>query len=303
MKRKRKKLSGFTLVELIVVLAIFSGICVGALAMISPAMRIFDRASTQEEATADIDNIARYIQDNLRFANRVNIYHGYNVSSPSDLVGLNIGEVLPYYEKSVDTGQYEIKNRETNPLEFFIKYYYGDDTTEKNFYIMEIQGKPDESVGDDNRTEGMVTIYNCNYKCDPYTNYELYSVDTANPVSVINDEFYDDYGFSIKEWTFDTIQYSLKIDMDVEYKGTVKDDSGERITLNQQESMNLTFLNAAHFREFGVEEKVMMDDGKLLTKNRTAAAYRNFILNPGDTGYYANSNTYIIYTVPEIIVP
>ena len=75
-----KKFKGFTLIELIIVMAIFTGIAVGAMAMIKPVMKLFNNTAELEKSSADADNIRRYIEDNLRYANRLFNCVGYNLS-------------------------------------------------------------------------------------------------------------------------------------------------------------------------------------------------------------------------------
>ena len=74
MQIKSKKLKGFTLVELIVVIAIFSMIMFGALAMILPVSNQFRSTVKFENVRANLDNIRLYIEGSLRYADRIHIY-------------------------------------------------------------------------------------------------------------------------------------------------------------------------------------------------------------------------------------
>ncbi|MDE5945976.1 MAG: type II secretion system GspH family protein [Oscillospiraceae bacterium] len=76
---KDKKLKGFTLIELIVVMAIFSILMVGALALVDPVSRINKSASDFERTYAYVDNIQDYMQDSLRYAENVWVYQGNSV--------------------------------------------------------------------------------------------------------------------------------------------------------------------------------------------------------------------------------
>lgn len=288
-----KKLKGFTLVELIIVMAIFSGIAVGALAMIRPAMQLFNKTASQEGASADIDNISRYIQDNLKYADRVNVYYGYGKTSVSDMLNTNISGKYTKIQK--DGTEWKKDTYESTPLQYFRDYYFSSsaDYAGKNINVMEIT------------QDGHVNIY-------------TYSLETGNEVSgtitSISDAFYDKYIFSITEWDFSPP--NLTITMNIEYNGVTKGDDGNTRKLNQEKKLGLTFLNIAQRSEFNVIERETVDSGDTIATDATdeysisdgkitsrpASAYKYFA---PDTLPDAENmgNTYIIYTVPEIIIP
>lgn len=299
MVRSKKKFSGFTLLELIIVMAIFTGIAVGALAMIRPAMQLFSKTSSQEGAGANIDNISRYLQENLRYADRVNIYNGWDCSSVDDFLNKKFTGILPSYDKDDTSKIITKKYVDAKPLEFFRKYYYADSQApdffdDKNVNIMEID------------TNGMITIYTYSLSGD------------FKSTSKINDEFYQDYKFSIKDWNF--APPDMSITMDIEYNGVTKDSSGNKTKLNQESKLGLTFINIAQRSEYDVIEETTLDDGFVLAtdptdatdegykleenvlSSYTAAAYKNFSVDKSDPDYKMG-NTYIVYTLPEIIIP
>ena len=74
MQIKTKKLKGFTLIELIVVLAIFSMVMFGALALILPVSNQFRSTVRFENVRANLDNIRLYIEGSLRYADRAYLY-------------------------------------------------------------------------------------------------------------------------------------------------------------------------------------------------------------------------------------
>lgn len=73
---KRTKAKGFTLIELIVVVAIFSMIMFGALQLMDPVSKIFQRTSNYETSAATVDNVKRYIEGSVRYADFINVYEG-----------------------------------------------------------------------------------------------------------------------------------------------------------------------------------------------------------------------------------
>ena len=83
---KKKNLKGFTLLELIIVLAIFSLLMLGAMSLIDPVSKIQNRATTNENSYAYVDNIQNYLQESLEFSDHIWVYQG-NMSSSYNLEG------------------------------------------------------------------------------------------------------------------------------------------------------------------------------------------------------------------------
>lgn len=73
MKRTQK---GFTLIELIVVLAIFSIILALVMSFIDPVAKIMKKASVRERTAAYVDNIGEYIDNSVHYAEFVRVYNG-----------------------------------------------------------------------------------------------------------------------------------------------------------------------------------------------------------------------------------
>ena len=72
-----KKLKGFTLLELIIVMAIFSIIMYSAVQLLAPVSKFFVRSSNFENTTACMDNMRRCIEGNLKYADRVRAYNSF----------------------------------------------------------------------------------------------------------------------------------------------------------------------------------------------------------------------------------
>lgn len=98
---KKKILKGFTLIELIVVMAIFSILMAGALALVDPVSKINKTASDFEKTNAYVDNIQDYLQDSLRYAENVWVYQG-NMSD-SDLKDEAEDFRNKYYNETITT--------------------------------------------------------------------------------------------------------------------------------------------------------------------------------------------------------
>lgn len=74
--KKRKNAKGFTLIELIVVMAIFSILMVAVMQIIDPLSRMMKKASIQEANSAAVDNMKRYFEGSLRYAECVETFEG-----------------------------------------------------------------------------------------------------------------------------------------------------------------------------------------------------------------------------------
>ena len=92
MKKVRK---GFTLLELIIVMALFSIVMYGVLMFLLPVSKFFVRASNFETTTACVDNMKRAIEGNLKYADRVHAYSGYG----TDTIDANVEKFWEEYFK------------------------------------------------------------------------------------------------------------------------------------------------------------------------------------------------------------
>ncbi len=73
---KRKFLKGFTLVEMIIVIAIFAVLMTGALALVDPVSRINKSSSDFEKTYAYVDNIQDYLKSSVQYADNMWIIQG-----------------------------------------------------------------------------------------------------------------------------------------------------------------------------------------------------------------------------------
>ena len=293
----KKKLKGFTLLELVIVMAIFSVISVGAMAMIRPAMQLFNKTASQEGASADIDNISRYIQDNLKYADRVNVYYGYGQTSVSDMLNTTVTNALPDLVYDESEKKYTKNYIAAKPLEFFKKYYYpksADDTYFEDKYvkIMEIA------------QNGIVSIYTYSLK--------NFQEDTSN--KFFNDVISKEYDFDILGVNTDgNINNDLTISVNISYNGVTKGTDGNKRELNQKSNIGICFVNIINRSEFNVIDELTLEDNQTFETDEyfnvennkitshPALAYKYFQPDVIDTEKMGN--IYIIYTVPEIIIP
>lgn len=73
---KKRKPKGFTLIELIIVLAIFSIILTLVMSFIDPVAKLMSKASIKERTAAYVDNIEEYVDNSIHYAKFVRVYNG-----------------------------------------------------------------------------------------------------------------------------------------------------------------------------------------------------------------------------------
>lgn len=78
---KEKKLKGFTLIELVIVLAIFGIILAVIMSLIQPATKIMKKASVRESTASYSDNISEYLDNSLHYSSFMYIHKDGFVSS------------------------------------------------------------------------------------------------------------------------------------------------------------------------------------------------------------------------------
>lgn len=74
--KKRKTLKGFTLIEMIIVVAVFGMIMAVVLSFLDPVRKVYTRTYIESDAQAISENMRRYIGDQIQYADRMRVYTG-----------------------------------------------------------------------------------------------------------------------------------------------------------------------------------------------------------------------------------
>ena len=194
-----KRVKGFTLIELIVVLAIFSIIMFAATSLMTPASKIMTNAENMENGSAAVSSISKYLETELSTAEYINIY-GYKVDETNfedmvaEFAGTYYGGVL---QGGSDPDHPAYGNGMVHVLQF--DNNNGGKITRWDYEIKSFQA---EKNG-----EGKY------YKIlDSATNVKL-----KDEYSPVNKAYYDTYDFAIIPGTiqnvdnFDEVYQSLKL--------------------------------------------------------------------------------------------
>ncbi len=172
MQIKSKKLKGFTLVELIVVIAIFSMVMFGALALILPVSNQFRSTVKFENVRANLDNIRLYIEGSLRYADRVHIYTGTDGTN----IDTAVGKFVTDYKF---IGNYDVAESGVNKT--FNRAAVDTSIANIEVYVMEIHNG-------DTDNKGKISL-------STYDSAGAKIGDTKQ--FAVNKAFYDNYGFNI----------------------------------------------------------------------------------------------------------
>lgn len=155
-----KKVKGFTLVELIVVVAIFGMIMVAALSVLQPVGNVYMSTANYEHARASSDNVRLFVEDSLRYANRMKVVSNSSLAdATSEAVNMIVG-----FQESDGTNRIA--------------------TNEDPLYIMEINNDLNA-----NNQMGYITVYK-------YTNGTAM---TSSVFKTINESLYGSpYGYKFR---------------------------------------------------------------------------------------------------------
>lgn len=207
MNKKKTILKGFTLIELIIVLAIFSVIMTLVMSFIDPVSKLMTKTSVRERTSAYVDNIGEYVSKSIRYAQNIVIYeHG--------LVGGNEKELVrdfvdTYYNGGVDDTFNSLKgkvhvlkliNEDDGGLQAGKIYESVYDFKAGNGIPRKVYYNPSTKTYDDpaGRTEQQMreagyTVLN---EIDFPTDDRHAKVDiSSQDISVINDEHFKDYSY------------------------------------------------------------------------------------------------------------
>lgn len=183
---KKVKLKGFTLIELIVVVAVFGLLLAAALSILGPVNGVFKSTVSYADGSAMVDNVSKYVEDNLRYTNRLRIYDSVFVLEESDFV--------EKYTKELADDFYL-----QNPLKA------SQLVPDEKIYVMKIDN-PDierdalagETLDKSNLIHGRIALWTYDVANDGWIDPSgnLSSTPVKNKVSAVNEQFYKQYLFT-----------------------------------------------------------------------------------------------------------
>lgn len=194
--KKRKALKGFTLIEMIIVVAIFGILMAAALSMIDPVGRVYKNAYNENDSQSISENLRRYIGDQLQYADRMALYTGMSLDGAAgseNSVEYQLNAFRQKYYFVPGTGYYA--GDPVTPHTKERKYPYAKFKGNDEVFVLHINNPamdltdPATTVAVSSRL-GTVTL-------STYKNGVL----TGSRVWSDNTDYYDDYAFDISVQT------------------------------------------------------------------------------------------------------
>lgn len=237
-----RKLKGFTLLELIIVMAIFSIIMYSAVQLLDPVSKFFVRSSNFENTTACIDNMRRCIEGNLKYADRVRVYfHQTPYTYASDFKS-----VTPTAQLEKNVGDFYdtfFANRQFLDVEGNIYVLVFDNTLIEDDTALKTHTKLSEYTSKQ-INQGKLVLFTYPYDARTDTASTVVAKGTYDLWSV-NQKLYGnfDYSFSMSELKDAAIQQAI----DNPFVTTASTSSVATTTATTATDINGTIVTAAPF--------------------------------------------------------
>lgn len=187
MKKENKiKLKGFTLVELIVVVAVFGLLLAAALSLLGPVNKVFKSTVSYADGSAMADNVSKYVEDNLRYSNRLRVYDSVFV--------VDEGTFVDKYAKQLRDDFYL-----NNPNKV------SQNIPDEKIYVMKIDNPnvsraelSGETLDRSCLANGRIALWTYDVANDSWINSSggLSSSVVKNKESAVNEQFYNQYLFT-----------------------------------------------------------------------------------------------------------
>lgn len=185
-KEKKTKLKGFTLIELIVVVAVFGILLAAALSLLGPVNKVFKSTVSYADGSAMVDNVSKYVEDNLRYSNRLRVYDSVFVLDESSFVDKYVKELRDDFYLS-------------NPSKV------SQNVPDEKIYVMKIDNPDitrDELSGETlDRTYlsmGRIALWTFDVANNGWVapDGSISSAVVKNKISAVNEQFYSQYLFT-----------------------------------------------------------------------------------------------------------
>lgn len=211
---KTKKLKGFTLIELIVVMAIFGAIMAAAMSFITPASRIWSNSEAEAAGSTTINNVGDYLKTQITSAEYLHVFN--DVSSNEAAVDTF---TQAYYTGTLRTG-----STPSSPN-------YGEGIV----HVLQIDNRPDPATG----YRGTIKKWDYEVSFNP-SGTAISCLTPAGQELAVNRTYYDSYDFCFIPGTYSSTDAFNQIIQDVA-AGTVDITALETDTLMNMTSKQTAF--------------------------------------------------------------
>ncbi len=196
----KNKVKGFTLLEMIIVVALFGLIMAGALSLLQPIKRVYDDAFDFEGSRGTVSNVRQFVEDNVKYANRLVVLTNCND------VDYDLSSVIPPGFAEDDASNNLDSTDGINAIEFMRSkfmlgnkpYTYGSIKQQRlskakdEIYLLHIDNIENEPGTKNLNLSGYASLENTNRG---QVNYQVYSEGTLvnSETKVSNEVLYEDY--------------------------------------------------------------------------------------------------------------
>jgi len=268
--KKIKKLKGFTLIELIIVMAIFSLIMFTAMQLMTPVGKQFTNTAQYEGARSTLDNVKRYLDGTIRYADKVYVYRG-------DTYDINT-EVQTFYSDL-------LSNSASNNVNQIYVLEFKNSNFDTGNNLINLYSYPVSPSG-----VGTGTNLGCPINNELFDEYQLKFC--LGQYEYKYNSYIDSLEFTPINANVDVSEFCITSDI---YK---KNKSSPSVALNQCAPMAVSFIN--------VNNAKAVHDIKYTETNGTTSYFEE--TNPSSNFKYVtdpsatlkiDDNFFIIYTLPE----
>lgn len=183
---EKKTLKGFTLVELIIVLAIFSVILALVMSFIDPVSNLMKNTSIRERTAAYSDNISEYIDNSLHYAKYLYVYEGGEIFAYGDT------HTPAVVDASLDADALERAEVAQAAKDIVEKNLGGAVRRNKNNFITGLV----RVMKFDNSSEGQIYEWVCEFTSGQTANPDEPVIDSVSAKrAVLNPEHFENYNY------------------------------------------------------------------------------------------------------------
>lgn len=212
MINKRIK-KGFTLIELVIVMAIFGIIMLGVMKIADPLAKVMNKSSTKEKSAAYVDNISDYLDKSMRYSKYMHVYHGEFTDSGRSEKEAVEKFVNDYYDGCISSKKKLMKG-ELHVMKVINQSSYGTEASPSSVTIT------DEEGNTINTKDGEIWETVWSFTCgdsyidsdgDRQWNYDP-DVEIKSSKMVVNPEHLRDYSYYYRYGysTFESVERSGK---------------------------------------------------------------------------------------------
>ncbi len=282
----KKKLKGFTLIEMIVVVALTVMLMACVFTILKPMKKIYNSTYEYGDSQTILDIVSRSIEDEVRYSNRLYAYCNVEPADETAFITAQLNQFRKdfYLNDSLNPGYTRISD--------------ADDTV----YVMKISNPNGE---DDLTSRGKVSRYV----------YEGGTLSSSSKVHhLVQEDIYDDVSrntyysllFNIGEWdntagTFSAVSPAkFSFTVDVYKKKKVVDAGGKEVNkivdTNVSEVISFALVNLGDRDAMFNETITVHQDSKPAGENDKVSPFRYKYYDHTTAGVQTGNDIYLIYT-------